>query len=375
MDKHKRIGYAYIENSEVYYHIHLTDALQIKLKTKLGENLLNFAAMDSTTIFRYLRDIEKSIYDMMDLKNDKHEPINVGDMYLATKNVIEPYLESNVLLFVYGLIYIRFISELPFDYDIALENYRLSVGVDEESDWIQYVKDMGCSRDFEILTGLLKGSLKNIIIIKSEGLKADLDLILDKKQELQKFTTLQRLYLLNNDDTLGMNYLNTSFFTTLRADAYVKGDNSSEIIEAVRTGKSNIYEMYDIQNMDDWYRFEMIHMVMENIIFKPCKYCGGYFIPTGRSDSEYCNRIIFGEEKSCKEIGAIKIFKRKHKNDEIHKAYKKAYARMDSRKRSKSISVKEFNAWSYEARTKREECASEQITFEQYQEWLDSSRR
>ncbi|MBR6670864.1 MAG: hypothetical protein IKL31_09025, partial [Ruminococcus sp.] len=59
------------------------------------------------------------------------------------------------------------------------------------------------------------------------------------------------------------------------------------------------------------------------------------FIPKGRADSAYCDRIVNGETKPCNEIGALNVFKTNHVNDEIFKAYQKAYRRMDSRKRMK----------------------------------------
>ena len=89
---------------------------------------------------------------------------------------------------------------------------------------------------------------------------------------------------------------------------------------------------------------------------------------------------VFGERidtasgKTCKEVGAINTFAKKHENDEIHQAYTKAYRRMDSRKRTMYISKKEFTEWSKTAREKRKLCEEGQITLAEFQSWLDESK-
>lgn len=72
------------------------------------------------------------------------------------------------------------------------------------------------------------------------------------------------------------------------------------------------------------------------MLYKQCKNSGRFFISSGKSDSEYCERIDTPSGKTCKEVGALNTFAQKHENDEINQAYTKAYRRMDSRKRTLS---------------------------------------
>ena len=99
---------------------------------------------------------------------------------------------------------------------------------------------------------------------------------------------------------------------------------------------------YPLETMDDVIRLDIMQMLVNKVKFKPCKCCGHYFIPGGRVNSEYCDRIMPGETKPCNEIGALKTFDIVHKNDDIHKAYITAYRRMDSRQRAKLITKDEF---------------------------------
>ena len=111
---------------------------------------------------------------------------------------------------------------------------------------------------------------------------------------------------------------------------------------------------------------------MKNITeLKICRHCNLPFIPKGRADSAYCDRIANGETKPCNEIGALNVFKSNHENDEIFKAYQKSYRRMDSRKRMKTISPEEFKAWSKQARGLRKDCYNGELSFENYVDWLE----
>lgn len=131
---------------------------------------------------------------------------------------------------------------------------------------------------------------------------------------------------------------------------------------------------YPLETMDDVIRFDIMQMLVNKVKFKPCKCCGHYFIPGGRVNSEYCDRIMPGETKPCNEIGALKTFDIVHKNDDIHKAYITAYRRMDSRQRAKLITKDEFKKFGKLARAERKKCYNGEITLEQFQAWLDDFR-
>ena len=118
--------------------------------------------------------------------------------------------------------------------------------------------------------------------------------------------------------------------------------NHLDIVYKILDENISVREVYDINSVQDWFRYEFMYLAKGNVLYKQCKNCGRFFIPSGRSDSEYCERIDTASGKTCKEVGAINTFAKKHENDKIHQAYTKAYRRMDSRKRTMYISKKEF---------------------------------
>ncbi|MFZ2539310.1 MAG: replication protein [Oscillospiraceae bacterium] len=94
--------------------------------------------------------------------------------------------------------------------------------------------------------------------------------------------------------------------------------------------------------------------------------CSHYFIPRGRIDIEYCNRIASGETKPCYQIGAMKLHQATKSEDLVYQAYQKAYRRMNSRARQRKITQTEFLSWSDEARRKRDDCSQDKLSLEVY---------
>ena len=198
-------------------------------------------------------------------------------------------------------------------------------------------------------------------------------MLLMKDKLFAEYDTLQYLYLMESKDNMRDTYTSTSFNTHLMPIG-VHAFNHLDVVNKIIDENMPVREVYDINSVQDWFRYEFMYLAKGNVLYKQCKNCGRFFIPSGRSDSEYCERIDTASGKTCKEVGAINTFAKKHENDEIHQAYTKAYRRMDSRKRTMYISKKEFTEWSKTAREKRKLCEDGQITLAEFQAWLDESK-
>ena len=137
---------------------------------------------------------------------------------------------------------------------------------------------------------------------------------------------------------------------------------------------SEIVELYEINSIQDLFRFEFIKMIENNVFIKKCKNCERFFIPRKRADVEYCERIFGDCGRKCSEIGATLRYEQKVAGNPILTAYKKAYRRLHSRVRSKKVTQSEFLKWSEEAGRKRDECLAGVLGFEEFSEWLDVGR-
>ncbi|NLB28814.1 MAG: hypothetical protein GX823_01085 [Clostridiales bacterium] len=135
-----------------------------------------------------------------------------------------------------------------------------------------------------------------------------------------------------------------------------------------------IVQLYEIDTIDDLFRFEFVKMIEHDIFFKKCKNCERFFIPRRRADAEYCERIYADTKRRCSEIGATLRYERKVAENPILEAYSKAYKRFNSRARTKKMTQAEFLNWSEEARRKRDECLAGNLPFEEFIAWLEQGR-
>ena len=122
---------------------------------------------------------------------------------------------------------------------------------------------------------------------------------------------------------------------------------------------SGILAEFEINNPDDLLALELFHAVKGELPIKKCRCCGEYFVPSGRSDSEYCSRISLGENKRCAQIGAMRTFKGKYAENPIYAEYNRAYKRNHSRLRNGKLYDEEFRDWSAAARKARDEFIAE----------------
>jgi len=132
--------------------------------------------------------------------------------------------------------------------------------------------------------------------------------------------------------------------------------------------------LFEMNSVKDLLRFEFIKMIEHDIFIKKCKNCGHFFIPKGRIDTEYCDRISGEGPRKCSEIGAMIRYDKKVASNPVLDAHKKAYRRFNSRSRTGKMTNAEFLAWVDEAAKKRDECLAGELSFEEFIAWLEQGR-
>ncbi len=104
--------------------------------------------------------------------------------------------------------------------------------------------------------------------------------------------------------------------------------------------------------------------------FRRCKSCGKYFALTGYSNTEYCDRLFGNSDKTCKEAGAVRLYRTKIIADPKIQAYNRAYKKRFAWIKYKKISKEAFYEWSERARVQRDRCLAGEITLENLEKWL-----
>lgn len=114
--------------------------------------------------------------------------------------------------------------------------------------------------------------------------------------------------------------------------------------------------------------------INENLRFRTCKYCGRYFGVIGNPKIEYCDRLIEGSTKTCKETGSYRIYTKRKMEEPAVREYKRSYKAHNARIRYGLMTREQFDAWSKEAREKRDKCVAGELPFDEFVAWLDSDK-
>lgn len=315
------VGYTCKNESICKYHFDMLD--EIIAKNVIGKSLVDFIWIDSSVITVLFEKIRMQFYK--DIESGTM-PNDVMDDLLNTAGDIAL---KNSYLMIYSALFISYLIKTISNKDNAINEIKKVLGINVE---------------------LTDNRIKNHELVM--------------KNLIDHYTTTRQ----NAKQAVNDLYRNNSL------EIYITKSNplfNSDFHVFYAKENDSLTEMYELSTITDILRFDIMQMVKNNTELKICRHCNLPFISKGRADSAYCDRIANGETKPCNEIGALNVFKSNHANDEIFKAYQKAYRRMDSRKRMKTISPEEFKSWGKQARALRKDCYNGKISFEDYVAWLD----
>ena len=134
-------------------------------------------------------------------------------------------------------------------------------------------------------------------------------------------------------------------------------------------------EVLNTESVNDLICFLLCRYLEANLRLHACKFCGKLFGVTGNYKQEYCSRVIPGSEKTCKEMGSLRLYEKKIFSEPAIKEYKRSYKAHNARIRYGIMTREEFNAWSQEARRKRDDCVAGKLSLEEFVAWLDSDKQ
>ena len=210
---------------------------------------------------------------------------------------------------------------------------------------------------------------------------SDIDAITGGDKSLDGLSLSQKLYLLDVRREANMDnpiYTGGALWKTSYA-AYphipLNMTDEKKVQTFIKKNNVEIKQVHEITTMEGLIVFELLSLLDKGAAIKKCRYCGNYFVPQGRSDAVFCERIAKGETKPCRFIGSLKLHKAAKADNPIHEAHTKAYRRMNSKCRTRRITQNEFFTWSEEARAKRNACLNGELPFAEFASWLDEDKR
>lgn len=134
-------------------------------------------------------------------------------------------------------------------------------------------------------------------------------------------------------------------------------------------------EVVDTESPEHFVQFVLAEYIRRNLRFRTCKFCGRYFGITGNTRIEFCDRLIDGSKKTCKEMGSVRLYDKRVLENPALREYKRSYKAHNARIRYGLMTKDEFRAWSKEARQKRDACLAGQLSLEEFVIWLDSDKQ
>jgi|GEM_PF-2989427 len=118
--------------------------------------------------------------------------------------------------------------------------------------------------------------------------------------------------------------------------------------------------------------FLIYHQSLSGTVYNTCKNCGKYFVVSGHKNTEYCDRIVDENNRTCRDVGAIVKYRSKKNDDPIFQVFNRAYNTKNARIRYGKITHDEFKVWSKNARKMRDKCKNGEISLEDLTAWLNS---
>ena len=119
--------------------------------------------------------------------------------------------------------------------------------------------------------------------------------------------------------------------------------------------------------------YHLRECLKREIRMRPCKNCGRLFAVTGHGGTEYCDRPADEKGRTCKEIGAFRVWEKSKSTDEAFKVFRREYKKRFAWIKAGRITKDEFYEWSETAREKRDECDMGKLTLEEFEMWLKQS--
>lgn len=345
--ENRPLAYGFIEDGNLHSLIKWPFIEEVSVFQPVGKSLVDFIRFD--------RDFMTSVFEIllvryMQAKEHKNDYNFIAAVLLEVA-MQHRLIGTNNYLTVYVLSYVHLLLEGEVD-------SRILVG--EHADAItQYIRtlDVGDSKDDSFFAKQeLTGLYMDLIEERQLNVEATLSLVLEQR-DTDGLTPIQRYYELEQTDDEFRKYWHSDFVMKLgkKADGY------------------DVQHFAVLENIDDMLRFELVQTLVQGIGFKRCKNCGMLFVPSGRSDTLYCDFVADGEEYPCRKIGANRQAKEKVAKDPVLQEHRRAYQRLNKRKELGYMEEAAFEVWSEEASIRRKQYEAGELTPEAFKAWIDET--
>ena len=201
------------------------------------------------------------------------------------------------------------------------------------------------------------------------------DCLFNEKKELKDLSPLEKLYIFVNTKNVEeypiLKY--NEFNKVIKINKDTSKITEKELIRSIKDKDNNRYGIKEIYEIDNFYNLlflELYFILQEKTYLKKCKNCGKYFLTTN-SAVIYCDNV-FADNKTCREIGASKVFTKNLEKDEAYNLYRKVYKKKQALAKSKGGTFEiEYNLFKNQGKDKKNAYKLKEITKEEFMKWIN----
>ena len=347
--REKKLGplaFGYTEIGITHMKMQWKLLLQVDYSNVIGMNLVNFAFTNEVA----LAEVMTQMYALY-LEAKRHKDENAFIAMVLIEQYM-PLLEQNYYVSVYLMWYIEFLLQGEVDPRV----FTKIVGIDKELFQLLVVQDD--PEAVEILKYKLIPSICRCYEAKKGLVEVTLKAVWEEHQT-DGLEPLERYYKYEQEEPFFRKHWNSAFTVKLGKRDEKTGD---------------VIQLTELGTVDDMLRYDMLQLLTKGN-YKICKNCGMPFIPVGRADSLYCNRIMPGWTKPCNKIGANLAAKKKVNSNPALKIYRQAYQRMNKRMEQGYLEREAYDSWVTEAAEKRDQCLAGELSYKKFADWIDATSR
>ena len=341
------LAYGFIEDGNLHSLITWPFMEEVSVFQPVGKSLVDFIRFGSD----FMRSVSQILLARYVQAREYKDDYNFIAAVLWEVAMQHRLIGTNNYLTVYVLSYIHLLLDEEVD-------PRILVGEQAEV-MTQYIRSVDIE-DFHGFSMLAKRDMTDIYIELIEERQKNVEETLSKileQRENDGLTPIQRYYELEQTDEEFRKYWHSDFIMKLgkKADGY------------------DVQQFVVLENIDDMLRYELVQTLVMGIGFKRCENCGMLFVPSGRSDTLYCDFRAKGETQPCNKIGANRKAKEKVAKDPVLQEHRRAYQRLNKRKELGYMEEAAFDVWSEEAATRRKQYIEGKLAPEAFKAWIDET--
>ena len=336
------LAYGFAEDGKMYVKLRWQLVEGVEHASNIGKELVDFAFCGDDPLCDVLEDISDRFARLMAKRSDARAA--VGKLLKECR----PQFAGNLYFSIYLMSFFDFLAFGTMDRRIYMGSSAA------ERALLGWDGGEGATDPSDVI-----GLIDQAYGVKRGMVEAALRLIYEKPKD-SSLTPLEQYYQYEQSIPEFQNQLHSGFTVKLG----LREDGGTAVVP-----------LTELASIDDLIRYELFLLLTQGKGYKICKNCGRPFIPFGRSDILYCDRVMKGATRPCREIGANIAEQRKAASDPVWKAYRTAYQRLHKRVELGYMEGEAFMEWRDEATRKRDLCLAGGLEQTEFLAWIDRTSR